>query len=392
MVATSWLTSHQHPLPPRHICLVTETYPPAMNGVAFTLAHLVEGLSARGHAVSVVRPRQQRPNSPNRCHGPKVIGVPALPFPWYKGLQVGLPVGRLLKHCWHQDRPDVVYVATQGPLGWSAVGSARRLGVPVWSGFHTNFHRYAKYYGGGWLQPVIVRYLRHFHNRTLGTLVPSLDICAQLQAAGFRNVHVLDRGVDSQLFTPDRRCAELRDRWGLADTGLAVLYVGRVAPEKNLRIAVAAYRAIQRVSQSSKFVIVGDGPFRATLQHEHPDLIFCGVHTGEDLATHYASADVFLFPSETETFGHVTLEAMASGLVVVAYDYAAAHMHITHGETGVLVPCGKSQAFVDAAVNLIQAPQSMHRMRRQARAYARSISWPQVVAKFERLLTEPLSP
>jgi glycosyltransferase involved in cell wall biosynthesis len=156
-------------------------------------------------------------------------------------------------------------------------------------------------------------------------------------------------------------------------------------------VAVAAYRTMQQFSNSSKFVIVGDGPFRTTLQREHPDPIFCGLHTGEDLARHYASADVFLFPSETETFGNVTLEAMASGLVVVAYDYAAARMHVTHGETGVLVPCGESQAFVDAAANLAHAPQSLPKIRWQARAYARSITWPHVVEKFETLLTGALA-
>ena len=140
----------------------------------------------------------------------------------------------------------------------------------------------------------------------------------------------------------------------------------------------------------SKFVIVGDGPFRATLGREHPDLIFSGIHTGEDLARHYASADVFLFPSETETFGNVILEAMASGLAAVAYDYAAARMHMTNGETGVLAPCGASQAFVHAAANLAQAPQSLPHIRWQARAYARSIAWPHVVEKFETLLTGAL--
>jgi glycosyltransferase involved in cell wall biosynthesis len=144
---------------------------------------------------------------------------------------------------------------------------------------------------------------------------------------------------------------------------------------------------MQRFRADAKFIIVGDGPFRTTLQEEHRDLIFCGVHTGEDLAKHYASADVFLFPSETETFGNVTLEAMASGLVVVAYDYAAARMHVTNGGTGVLVPCGVSQAFVDAAANLAHAPQSLPNIRWQARAYARSIAWPHVVEKFETLLT-----
>ena len=169
-----------------------------------------------------------------------------------------------------------------------------------------------------------------------------------------------------------------------------MLYVGRVAPEKNLGLAVAAYRAMQRCSASVKFVVVGDGPLRATLQKAHPDLVFCGVHTGAQLAQHYASADVFLFPSETETFGNVTLEAMASGLVVVAYNYAAAHMHVTHGETGVLVPYGEPQAFIDTAVTLACEPQSLDQMRQQARAYVTSVDWQCVVERFVTLLTGAL--
>jgi glycosyltransferase involved in cell wall biosynthesis len=388
MAATTWIGSQRRAFNPQHICIITETYPPEVNGVAFTLAHLADGLFARGHTVSVVRPHRRASDRPDCRCGPTTTLVPGLPLPWYRELQVGLPAGGVLRNCWRRHRPDAVYVATPGPLGWSAVHTARRLGIPVFSGFHTNFHSYSTYYGAGWLQPVIVRCLRHFHNRTHGTLVPSGDIRDRLQATGFKNVHVLDRGVDGQLFTPECRSPELRDSWGVTDTGMAVLYVGRVAPEKNLRVAVAAYRVMQRLNHALTFVIVGDGPFRATLQREHPDLIFCGVQRGEALARHYASADVFLFPSETETFGNVTLEAMASGLVVVAYDYAAAGMHIANGETGVLVPYGESQAFADAAADLARAPQSLHKMRRQARAYARSIDWPHVVEKFETLLTE----
>jgi glycosyltransferase involved in cell wall biosynthesis len=173
----------------------------------------------------------------------------------------------------------------------------------------------------------------------------------------------------------------------VAENELAVLYVGRVAPEKNLGLAVAAYRVMQQCSAAMKFIVVGDGPLRATLHKAHPDLLFCGVRTGEQLARHYASADVFLFPSATETFGNVTLEAMASGLVVVAYDYAAAHMHIRHGETGVLVPYGEPQAFVDAAMQLARAPQPLGPMRQQARAYAASLDWQCVVQRFVTLLT-----
>jgi glycosyltransferase involved in cell wall biosynthesis len=301
-------------------------------------------------------------------------------------LQFGLPAGGLLRRSWTQHRPDVVYVATEGPLGWSAVRIARRLGIPVFSGFHTNFHSYSKYYRAGRLRHLIVRYLCRFHNRTLGTLVPSVDLRDRLQALGFKNISVLGRGVDSQLFTPERRCTELRHHWGASDHELVVLYVGRIASEKNLGLAVDAYRAMQRFSVSVKFVIVGDGPLCATMQKEHADLIFCGARTGKQLARHYASADVFLFPSETETFGNVTLEAMASGLVVVAYDYAAAQMHITPGETGVLVPYGESKAFIDSAARLICEPQSLDKMRRQAREYVAALSWQCVVERFETLL------
>jgi glycosyltransferase involved in cell wall biosynthesis len=376
---------HQH-----HICIVTETYPPEVNGVALTLARLVEGLGTQGHAVSVVRPRQRMSDGPSDDGDVQVTLVPGLPLPGYRGLHVGLPAHRLLQGCWTQRRPDVIYVATEGPLGWSAVRTAQRLQIPVFSGFHTNFHSYSKHYHVGWLQPLIFHYLCRFHKRTRGTLVPSVDLRDRLQAVGLHNVSVLGRGVDRQLFTPDRRCAALRRWWGVEDNDLVVLYVGRVAAEKNLGVAIAAYRAMQRYNDTLKFVIVGDGPLRASLHTAHPDLLFCGVHTGEQLARHYASADVFLFPSETETFGNVTLEALASGLAVVAYDYAAAHIHITSGETGVLVPYRDSQAFVDAAVRLARAPQALHQIRQQARAYVAALDWHWVVERFAALLTGTL--
>lgn len=369
---------------PLHLCVVSETYPPELNGVALTLARLVEGLRARGQAVSVVRPRQQRADRNNT--DPMTTLVRGVPLPGYQGLQLGLPAGGRLRRIWRKYRPDVLYVATQGPLGWSAVRAAAHLGIPVFSGFHTNFHSYSKYYRAGGLQRLIFLYLRNFHNRTKGTLAPSVDIRNQLEALGFKNVSLLDRGVDGQLFHPKRRCAELRRQWGVTEHDLAVLYVGRVAPEKNLQLAVDAYRAMKRVRETTKFVIVGDGPLRATLQREHPDLIFCGTRTGEQLARHYASADVFLFPSETETFGNVTLEAMASGLVVVAYNYAAANMHLTQGQTGVLVPYGDARAFIDRAVSLVRQPQALGEMRRQARAYIVAFDWPRVIDRFAALL------
>ena len=372
----------------QHICVVTETYPPEINGVAITLSRLVGGLRARGNKVSVVHPRQRNSQSAGGMLDPESndIQVRGLPLPGYHGLQFGMPAGRLLKQTWSHHRPAAVYVATEGPLGWSAVRTAQSMRIPAVSGFHTNFHSYCKHYGVGWLQHVALRYLRWFHNQTERTLVSNEELRAQLEDTGFCNVGIIERGVDSQLFTPQRRCNELRQKWGLSEDDLALIYVGRIAAEKNLAVAVEAYRAIKRFNDRIRFVLVGDGPQRQSLQRENPDLIFAGMRMGEELGKYYASADVFLFPSETETFGNVTLEAMASGLVVIAYNYACAKLHITHGETGILVRFGDANSFVSTASALVREPQTIKRIRQQGRQYVSYLGWERVVERFEALL------
>jgi glycosyltransferase involved in cell wall biosynthesis len=372
---------------PVHICVVTETYAPEINGVALTLARLVEGLRARGLLASVVRPRQAVDGA-GEPGDPSLTLVRGLALPGYAGLQMGLPAGPILHDRWTRWRPDAIYVATEGPLGWSAVRVAHRLGVRVLSGFHTNFHGYARHYHARWLGRGVARYLRRFHNRTSGTLVPTADLGERLRAMGFRNVSVLGRGVDDRLFTPARRSAGLRRSWGVSDDELVVLYVGRLAPEKNVGLAIETYRAMQREGQPVRLVVVGDGPLRAPLQRAHPDVLFCGALTGEALAAHYASGDVFLFPSETETFGNVTLEALASGLAVVAYDYAAARIHIVDEQTGALVPWGDRQAFVERTLTLGRAPADLARMRRAARDSITRLAWDRVVERFEALLVD----
>jgi glycosyltransferase involved in cell wall biosynthesis len=367
----------------RHICVVTETYPPEINGVALTMSQLVRGLRARGHAVSVVRPDQHRPSGSDDSLPTLVRG---LPLPGYKGLRFGLPCARLLRRSWKRARPDVIYVATEGPLGWSAVRIARCLGIPIVSGFHTNYHYYSQHYRLGWLQDLIFKYLCWFHNQTERTLVPNAELGARLESVGIANIGLLERGVDGKLFSPERRSAEMRRQWGVRDDDLAVIYVGRVAREKNLELAVDAYHAMKQINETLKFVIVGDGPLREPLQRAHPELIFLGTHTGEALAARYASADIFIFPSITETFGNVTLEAMASGLAVTAYDYAAAAMHIEHRQSGMLAPYDNAKAFVDSAVALVRDPHALASMRQRAREHVSSFDWPRVVDKFESLL------
>jgi glycosyltransferase involved in cell wall biosynthesis len=370
-----------------HVAIVTETYPPEVNGVALTLDRLVQGLRARGHVVSVVRPRRPAlDGTTTGIDGPTLVAGVAIPG--YPEVRIGLPAGALLRARWTVDRPDAVYVATPGPLGWSALGAARRVGLPVFSGFHTNFHRYARHYRASWLGRLVRRGLRRFHNATDGTLVATAELGDELGAAGFRCLHVLGRGVDARRFAPGRRCAALRARWGARGDDVVVACVGRVAAEKNVGLAIEAYRAMQRSGRVGPFVVVGDGPLRAMLQRSHPDLVFAGMQSGEPLARHYASADLFLFPSETETFGNVILEAMASGLAIVAYDYAAARAHLRDGDTGVLVPFGDARAFVEQATALARAPATVGTLGRRARATAVALDWAEVVQRFERLLLD----
>ena len=366
--------------------MVTETYVPEVNGVALTLAQLVGGLRARGHRVSLVRPRQ-----PVDDRDLDTTLVRALSLPGYREARVGLPARASLGARWTTDPPDVVYVATEGPLGWSAVRAARRLRIPILSGFHTDFPSYARHYWLGWLAPLALAYLRHLHNATQATVVASAELRERLQHAGFENLRVLGRGVDGDHFTPDRRSAALRRSWGAGPGDVVALYVGRLAAEKNIPVAIEAYRAMQRERRGVRFALVGGGPLRAVLEGAHPDLHFCGVRTGSELAEHYASADLFVLPSETETFGNVTLEAMASGLAVLAYDRAAARLHVRDGHSGALVPTGQATAFVAAAAALARCPQEVAAMGRRARADAERLDWRAVVERFEALLMEVIA-
>jgi glycosyltransferase involved in cell wall biosynthesis len=328
--------------------LVTETYPPEVNGVALTVQGLEQGLRERGHTVRIIRPRQ--PVDPEKA--PDTLLLRGIGLPRYPGLRFGLPATRALIRHWQTERPDAIYVATEGPLGWSALRAARRLGIPAATGFHTRFDEYVRSYGAPWLQGTALRWMRHFHNGAQATLVPTRELQRFLESQGFRHVVLLPRAVDTHAFHPNHRDPALRASWGLGDTGLAVIYVGRIAPEKNLALAVRAFRDLQRVRPDARFVWVGDGPARAALQRENPDFVFCGVQRGAALARHFASADLFLFPSRSETFGNVILEALASGVPTVAFDDGAAHDYLRNGIHGAAVPCDDDAGFLAATVRL----------------------------------------
>lgn len=368
--------------PRLRIALVTETWPPEVNGVAMTLKRNVDGLIDRGHAVQLIRPRQTRDDSPHTGPGLEELLSRGLKLPRYEGLKLGLPARTRLTRTWTRQRPDLVHVATEGPLGWTAVTAANKLRLPVTSDFHTHFDHYSAHYGVGWLRQPVAAYLRRFHNRTAATYVPTAALANRLRHEGYTSVEVISRGVDTHLFDPARRSEALRASWGLAPGGLAVITVGRAAPEKNLGLAIRAFRRIRAFRPDARMIIVGDGPMRDSIAREHPDVFLAGMQRGEALAAHYASADLFLFPSLSETFGNVTLEAMASGLCALAYDYAAAAEVIRDLGNGAHVRSGDEEGFIERAVQLALNDALRLSLGRAARTTAEGISWDHVNDRF----------
>ena len=371
-------------MPNMRYTIVTETYPPEVNGVALTVQGLEQGLRARGHDVDLVRPRQT--SDADGKATPTETLVRSLPLPRYPDLRIGLPATRKLARAWSEQRPDALYVATEGPLGWSALRAARRLGIPAATGFHTRFDEYMRDYGAAFLQHTALRWMRRFHNGADATLVPTHELQAFLQAQGFDKVVRLPRAVDTTLFDPARRDRALRASWGLNDDALAVIYVGRIAAEKNLGLAITAFRALQQQHPDARYIWVGDGPLREQLQRDNPDFVFCGIQRDATLASHFASGDLFLFPSHSETFGNVTLEAMASGVPTIAFDYGAAHEMLQDGVHGAAIADGDDAGFSAAALRFANDPAQRKAMGIAAREAVRALNPEQVASDFDDIL------
>ncbi len=355
------------------IDIITDTYAPDINGVAMTLGRLAHGLRSRGHLVHVIRTGDTK-------EAGQTLAA-SISLPGYKEVRVGLPGPFKLRKRWAKRRPDAIYVATESPLGISAIKAANSLGIPVASGFHTNFHQYMEQYRLGGLQPATMAWLRRVHRRAAVTLAPTPDVVEALRNDGFENVSLLGRGVDTELFHPEKRDVNLRAAWGAREGSPVAIVVGRVAAEKNLPLAMECFRRMRERMPDLQCVCVGDGPVKEALRAKHPFVHWAGVRNGEELAAHYASADILLFPSETETFGNVLLEGMASGLVTVSYDYAAAGRYVRHGVNGLKVEKGNSTAFCELA--MISLSQWKGEMRGLARETAEPLGWDAVVGTFE---------
>ena len=374
------------------VAMVTETYPPEVNGVARTVALMVEGLRRRGHHIQLVRPRQKDAEQPANESGFEELLVGGIPIPRYAQLKMGMPSRGTLERAWRVLRPDLVHIATEGPLGWSALAAARRLELPVATDFHTNFGAYSKHYGFSWFAGLVQAYLRRFHNRTDCTMVPTAELAQSLEQQGFRDLRVVGRGVNPEVFSPAKRSKELRAGWGATDDTPVALCVSRFAPEKNFPLVIEAYEAMRHARPDIKLVLVGDGPMSEALKKRNVGYVIAGRLVNGALSAHYASGDIFLFPSTTETFGNVTLEAAASGLGIVAYNYAAAREHLAHERSALLPVFDDRAAFIGQAVRMARDLGMARRLGAAARAAAAPITWDRIAGDFEAVLLDVAHP
>ncbi len=376
--------------PSLRVAVVTETWPPEVNGVAVTLAKLVQGLGHRNHDVQLIRPRQPKFDTGIKDSNLEEVLMRGMPIPSYPELKLGLPSKKTLVKTWTLRRPDVVHIATEGPLGWSALQAAKVLKLPVTSDFRTNFQSYSKHYGIGWLRKPIVAYLRKFHNATACTMVPTKELKKTLSENGFLNLKVVSRGVDTSLFNMSKRDPDLRKTWGATDQSQVMISVGRMAPEKNLEQVLKTFEALKLLGTDLKLVMVGDGPLREQFQLKYPEIIFPGMLVQSELAKYYASADLFVFPSQTETFGNVTLEALASGIPVLAFDCAAARDWVQTGVNGWLVPENDPDGFARKAVEIFNTKNLLSQVTQSTRQQIVRLDWDQISEQVESVLWDAI--
>jgi len=349
------------------IALVTDTYTPQVNGVTTVVVRIANALREFGHNVAIVAPRYPGDASLD----PAQLRIPSASFPPYPAIRLSLPQFAAVARFLDPFEPDVVHVATEGPLGLTGRRYAMRRRIPLITSYHTNFPQYARHYGAGIIEPLVWKWLRWFHRPAVLTQTPGEAVAQELERRGIGRPIVWGRGVDSEHFRPARRSAGWR-RWlaGADDTAI-VLHVGRLAPEKNIDVLAEAWTiARERVGQRATFVIAGEGPERRRLLTHLPWVRQLGFLDRDKLADVYASADICVLPSRTETCGLVALEAMASGLAVVAADAGGFRESIAHGRSGLLVAPDDAVGFASEILSLVIAPQRRAEIATAARAAA----------------------
>lgn len=362
------------------VALFTDTYAPQLNGVCRTLARLTSTLRDRGASVQVVTTTDP---------GARGAAQPALdrwrsvPFWLYPELRFAWPRTRRARRVVRSLSPTVVHVATPFGVGYAGRRAALASRTPLVTSYHTSFSAYTSFYGVGSLATPAWKYLRWFHNAGARTFVPTRAIGTELEEHGFERLAIWGRGVDAERFSPRHRSDAVRASWGARPEDIVVAYIGRVAREKGIDVAFDGIRHARQLlaadatqdTPAVRSVVVGDGPYLADARRKAPPMThFAGRLEGAALAAAFASADVFVFPSTTDTFGNVLLEAMASGVPVLAVDVPPTRELLGGGTRGALVP-DDARAFGDRLASLIRARDQRIAYAVRGRAMAEAQSW-----------------
>lgn len=350
----------------------TESLYPLVDGVSRTLARLFDSLLEEGVDFRIVSPFV--PSERVRWSD-RVLAVPFVPFPPYPDYRVSRPSGRALRDRLDEFDPTLVHVVSPTPMAIWAQRWARRRGIPSVASFHTHFVSYFRFYGLRLLEPLGWAGLRWFYGRSEKIYAPTRTIAAELAAHGIGPVEIWSRGIDLEAFDPALRDSRLRASIGGDDSAPVLLLVSRLVKEKDLADLIEIDRMLRERGAPFRLALVGDGPMREELQEALPEAYFAGHQSGVELARWYASADVFVFPSTTETLGNVVLEALASGLPAVVVDEGGPQDLIADGETGFIAPAKDIEAIVDRLLPLLRDAALRARMGDAARRSARGRDW-----------------
>jgi glycosyltransferase involved in cell wall biosynthesis len=376
----------------------TDTYPPQVNGVSVVTALSVAGLSRLGWECAVVAPRypQATRNTWKEDEfggftAAAILDLPSIPLPGYSEVRLAMPTLAPVHRLVEQFRPDLIHCATEFSVGRMGQMAAARAGVPLVSSYHTDFSRYAEAYGKAWLKNTVSSYLKRFHQRSSRVFTPSSVSREDLLRLDLTDVEVWGRGVDAQLFNPGRRSAALRQELELGDR-FTFLYVGRLAPEKRPEQVIDAFRLAcdMMPKDSLRLIMAGTGPRERELRAvAPPGVSFLGfLDRRRSLPDLYASCDAFVFASVTETLGLVVLEAMASGLPVVAAPAGGVRDHLRDGQNGMAYPAGSAYAMGSVMARLAWEGGLARRLSAGARRTAQELSWEREMERLDRSYRE----
>lgn len=374
--------------PPKRVALFTGAYNHIADGVSLTLNRLVDYLERQGVDVRVFAPTV---DNPPLDHAGTLVPVPSVPLPGRSEYRFALGITPSVRQELEAFAPTLYHIATPDLLGRHALRRAQSTDTPVVASYHTHFSSYLKYYHLDLLESALWSYLRHFYRQCEQVYVPSTAVADILRDHGIQNdLRLWQRGVETDRFTPNRRSLDWRRSHGFEDDEVVVTFVSRLVWEKGLDVYADVIEQLEQQNVPHRSLVVGDGPARSELETRLPNTTFTGFLEGTELAGAYASSDVFLFPSDTETFGNVTLEAMASGLPTVCARAVGSRDLVDEGTTGRLCPPGDVSAFAEATRELVLDDSLRDRMGTAAFERAQRFSWEKILSQMLQYYDEVL--